>query len=172
MPLWPQRLYYAAIIATCQVNEALLTLDTLQLSRSNVNSVVRSYLSPTQVGVGVGTSLIWAVDQTLLLGESGYARLGTSCCGTRGVVCTSARTIGLVVGAAVVGVAVVSAPERSICVGLGRYSYSKKGTPFLFHRDHNVYVATLFKLLGQASQRHALGVYPTNQVGYKIVTAQ
>ena len=61
---------------------------------------------------------------------------------------TSARTIGLVVGAAVVGVAVVSAPERSICVDLGRYSYSKKGTPFLFHRDYNVYVATLFKLLG------------------------
>ena len=75
MPLWPQRLYYAAIIATCQVNEASLTLDTLQLSRSNVNSVVRSYLSPTPVGVGVGTSLIWAVDQTLLPGESGYARL-------------------------------------------------------------------------------------------------
>ena len=66
MPLWPQRLYYAAIIATCQVNEASLTLDTLQLSRSNVNSVVRSYLSPTPVGVGVGTSLTWAVDQTLL----------------------------------------------------------------------------------------------------------
>ena len=58
-------LYYAAIIATCQVNEASLTLDTLQLSRSDVNSVVRSYLSPTPVGVGVGTSLIWAVDQTL-----------------------------------------------------------------------------------------------------------
>ena len=75
MPLWPQRLYYAAIIATCQVNEASLPLDTLQLSRSNVNSVVRSYLSPTPVGVGVGTSLIWAVDQTLLPGESGYARL-------------------------------------------------------------------------------------------------
>ena len=66
MPLRPQRLYYGAIIATCQVNKALLTLDTLQLSRSNVNSVVRSYLSPTPVGVGVGTSLIWAVDQTLL----------------------------------------------------------------------------------------------------------
>ena len=64
------------------------------------------------------------------------------------MVCTSARTIGLVVGAAVVGVVVVSAPERSICVGLGRYSYSKKGTPFLFHCDYNVYVATLFKLLG------------------------
>ena len=31
-----------------------------------VNSVVRSYLSPTPVGVGVGTSLIWAVDRTLL----------------------------------------------------------------------------------------------------------
>ena len=28
-------------------------LDTLQLSRSNVNSVVRSYLSPTSVGAGV-----------------------------------------------------------------------------------------------------------------------
>ena len=54
------------------------------------------------------------------------------------MVCTSARTIGLVVGAAVVGVAVVSAPERSICVGLGRYSHSKKGTLFLFHRDYNV----------------------------------
>ena len=76
MPLRPQLLYYAAIIATCQVNEASLTLDTLQLSRSNVNSVVRSYLSPTPVGVGVGTSLIWAVDQTLSsLRESGYARL-------------------------------------------------------------------------------------------------
>ena len=66
MPSRPQRLYCAAIIATCQVNEASLTLDKLQLSRSNVNSVVRSYLSPTPVGVGVGTSLIWAVDQTLL----------------------------------------------------------------------------------------------------------
>ena len=77
MPLRPQRLYYPAIIATCQVNEASLTLDTLQLSRSNVNSVLRSYLSPTPVGVGVGTSLIWAVDQTLSsLRESGYARLG------------------------------------------------------------------------------------------------
>jgi len=31
------------------------------------NAVVRTYLSPTPVGVGVGTSLIWAVDQTLLL---------------------------------------------------------------------------------------------------------
>ena len=27
-------------------------------------------LSPTQVGVGVGTSLIWAVDRTLPPGES------------------------------------------------------------------------------------------------------
>ena len=80
MPLWLQRLYYAAIIATCQVNEASLTLDTLQLSRSNVNSVVRSYMSPTPVGVGVGTSLIWAVDQTLLPGESGYAKLNTGKC--------------------------------------------------------------------------------------------
>ena len=34
--------------------------------RSNVNSVVCSYLSPTPVGVGVGTSLIWAVHQNLL----------------------------------------------------------------------------------------------------------
>ena len=32
--------------------------------------MVRSYLSPTPVGVGVGTSLIWAVDQTLPFGES------------------------------------------------------------------------------------------------------
>ena len=32
--------------------------------------MVRSYLSPTPVGVGVGTSFIWAVDQTLLSGES------------------------------------------------------------------------------------------------------
>ena len=33
--------------------------------------MVRSYLSPTPVGVGVGTSLIWAVvDQTLPSGES------------------------------------------------------------------------------------------------------
>ena len=58
------------------------------------------------------------------------------------------RTV--VVGAAVVGVMVVklvSAPEqRSIRIGLGRYS--KKGTPFVFHCDYNVYVATLFKLLG------------------------
>ena len=66
MPLWPQRLYFAAIIATCQLNEASLPLDTLQLSRSNVNSMVHSYLSSTPVRVGVGTSLIWAVDQTLL----------------------------------------------------------------------------------------------------------
>ena len=65
------------------------------------------------------------------------------------MLCTSARTIGLVVGVAVVGVAVVSAPERSICVDLGRYSYSKKGTPFLFHRDYNVYVATQVARLGQ-----------------------
>ena len=42
------------------------SVDTLQLSRGNVNSVVCSYLSPTPVGVGVGTSLIRAVDQTLL----------------------------------------------------------------------------------------------------------
>ena len=63
------------MIATHQVNEASLTLDTLQLSRGNVNSVVCSYLSPTPVGVGVGTSLIWAVDQLSSLRESGYARL-------------------------------------------------------------------------------------------------
>ena len=44
------------IIATCQVNKLL---------RSNLNSVVCSYLSPTPFGVGVGTSLIWAVDQTV-----------------------------------------------------------------------------------------------------------
>ena len=63
------------------------TLDTLQLSRSNVNSVVRSYLSPTPVGVGVGTSLIWAVDQTLSsLRESGYARLEEERGGGGGVV--------------------------------------------------------------------------------------
>ena len=31
------------------------------------NAVVRTYLSPTPVRVGVGTSLIWAVDQTRLL---------------------------------------------------------------------------------------------------------
>ena len=69
-------MHYVAIIATCQVNEASLTLDMLQLSRGNVNPVVHSYLSPTPVGVGVGTSLIWAVDQTLSsLRESGYARL-------------------------------------------------------------------------------------------------
>ena len=41
--------------------------------------MVRGYLSPTPVGVGVGTSLIWAVDQTLPSGESlatrDYARL-------------------------------------------------------------------------------------------------
>ena len=43
-----------------------VTLNQLQLSRSNVNSVMRSYLSPTPVGVGVGTCLIWEVDQTLL----------------------------------------------------------------------------------------------------------
>ena len=42
------------------------SLTHTRLSRSNVNSVVRSYLSPTPVGVGVGTSLIWAVHQTLL----------------------------------------------------------------------------------------------------------
>ena len=51
----------------------------------------------------------------------------------------------VVVGMAVVKL--VSAPEqRSIRIGIGRYS--KKGMPFLFHRDYNVYVATLFKLLG------------------------
>ena len=42
------------------------SLTHTRLPRSNVNSVVRSYLSPTPVGVGVGTSLIWAVHQTLL----------------------------------------------------------------------------------------------------------
>ena len=51
-PSWSQCLYYAALIATCQVNKAALTPDKLQLSRSNVNCVVRSYLSPTPVGVG------------------------------------------------------------------------------------------------------------------------
>ena len=54
------------------------------------------------------------------------------------------------VGAVVVGVAIVklvSALEQwSICIGLGRYS--KKGTQFYFHCDYNVYVATLFKVLG------------------------
>ena len=33
----PQHLYYAAIIAMCQANEASLTLDKLQLLQSNVN---------------------------------------------------------------------------------------------------------------------------------------
>ena len=42
------------IIAMCQVNEASLIPDTLQLSQGNVNFVVRGYLSPTPVGVGVG----------------------------------------------------------------------------------------------------------------------
>ena len=39
--------------------------------------MVRTYLLPTPVGVGVRTSPIWAVDQTLsrLPRESGYARL-------------------------------------------------------------------------------------------------
>ena len=49
----------------CGVDEASLTLDMLQLSQSSINSVVRSYLSPTPVKVGVRTSLIWAVYQTL-----------------------------------------------------------------------------------------------------------
>ena len=50
MPLQPQRLYYAAIIATCQVRPHSRYIDTLQLSRS---SVVRSYLSPTPVSPGL-----------------------------------------------------------------------------------------------------------------------
>ena len=74
----------------------------------------------------------------------------------------------------VVGVVVIKlvlAPEQwSIRIGLGRYL--KKGTPFLFHRDYNVYVAMLFKLLGKSSQRHVFSAYPTNQVGYKIVIAR
>ena len=36
----------------CGVDEASLTLDMLQLSQSSINSVVRSYLSPTPVKVG------------------------------------------------------------------------------------------------------------------------
>ena len=44
--------------------------------RPNINAVVDTCLSPTHTGVGVRTSLIWAVDQTLLLlRESGKARL-------------------------------------------------------------------------------------------------
>ena len=42
------------------------SLTYTRLSRSNVNSVVHSYLLPILVGVGVGTNLIWAVHQTLL----------------------------------------------------------------------------------------------------------
>ena len=76
MPSGPQRLYCAAIIVTCQVDEASLTLDKLQLSRSNVNSVVRSYLSPTLVGVGVGTSQLTIDSSPPSLRQSGYARLG------------------------------------------------------------------------------------------------
>ena len=60
-------IYLTPLIAMCQVNEASHTLDKLPLSQSNVNSVVHTYVSPIQVGVGVGTSLIWAVYQTLYL---------------------------------------------------------------------------------------------------------
>ena len=42
----------------------------------------------------------------------------------------------------------------------------EKGFAILFHRDYNVYVATLFKLLGQC---HTFSVYLTNQVRYNIV---
>ena len=38
--------------------------------------MVRTYLSPTSVGVGIRTGLMWAVDQTLhRVREAGYARL-------------------------------------------------------------------------------------------------
>ena len=68
------KLYCAAIIATDQAREASLTLDKLlQLSRSNVNSVARSYLSPTPVGVGV--EQVFRLTASPSLRESGYARL-------------------------------------------------------------------------------------------------
>ena len=47
-----------------------LTLDKLQLSLKQCKLCGAQYLSPTPVGVGVETSLIWAVDQTLPSGES------------------------------------------------------------------------------------------------------
>ena len=65
------------------------------------------------------------------------------------------RTV--VVGAAVVGVAVVtlvSAPgQRSIRIGLSRYS--KKGTPFHFHRGYNVLRCYSIQVarLGQPTQQ-------------------
>ena len=54
--------YYVTLIA---INDAALLLDTLQSSQDDVNCVVRTYLSLTPVAVGVRTSLIGAVYQTL-----------------------------------------------------------------------------------------------------------
>ena len=63
----PLYLYIQNIKLVCQSDTPCTGLDRENLVyRSNVNSVVHGYLSPTPVGVGVGTSLIWAVDQTLL----------------------------------------------------------------------------------------------------------
>ena len=56
----------------------------------------------------------------------------------------------VVVGVAVVGVAViklVSAPGQPVHLHWPR-QVLEIGTPFLFHLNYNVYIATLFKLLG------------------------
>ena len=58
-----------------QVDEASLTLDKLQLSQSTVNSVVRSYLSPTPVGVGVALEQV-LYGQLTRLSLPDYVRLG------------------------------------------------------------------------------------------------
>ena len=57
----------------CQVNKVSLTLDKLQLSGESLCKLCGVQLliiHPSWHGVGVGTSYIWAVDQTLHPGES------------------------------------------------------------------------------------------------------
>lgn len=73
-------IYLTPLIAMCQVTEASHTLDKLPLSQSNVNSAVHTYVSPIQVGVGVGTSLVCmgSLADSHSRRESGYARLRSS----------------------------------------------------------------------------------------------
>ena len=65
---WAISAFTATAFTLCSYNCDVSSKRSLNHTRlsSNVNSVVRSYLSPTPVGVGVETSLIWAVHQTLL----------------------------------------------------------------------------------------------------------
>ena len=77
LPLQPQCLYYAALIATCQVNNASPTQETLQLSAKQCKLWYAAIYHPPQLG--------WVWEQVLVhytpfWGESGYARLSKSTC--------------------------------------------------------------------------------------------